>query len=61
MNNLVTVSETDREEFESKCNQFIELGYKLSSSSCGFLNSEEYDFCESYQAILVLQDQENTQ
>lgn len=31
----------------------IRLISKILSTNCGFANSEEYDFCSSYNAILI--------
>lgn len=44
---------TDEAEFESIVNGFLAEGWKVSSTSCGFINSENYDFCTSFQAILT--------
>ena len=50
---VVAINITDENEFEDRCKELIGDGYKLSSSYCGFANSESYDFCSSYQAIFV--------
>ena len=47
------VETDDKTEFEKECNELVEDGYKLNSSSCGFVNSEAYDFCTIYQAIFI--------
>jgi hypothetical protein len=39
--------------FEEEVNGLLEEGWELSSSSCGFINSEEYSFKDFYQAILI--------
>jgi len=39
--------------FENQLKELISTGYELKSSSVGFVNSEKYDFCGSYQALLV--------
>lgn len=44
---------TDETEFESTVNTYLEDDWKISSTSCGFINSENYDFCTSFQAILI--------
>lgn len=44
---------TDETEFENIVNGFLAEGWKISSTSCGFVNSENYDFCTSFQAILA--------
>jgi len=53
---VVVIEESDSTKFENKCADCIAMGYKLSSASCGFVNSESYEFCSSYQAILVKED-----
>ena len=49
------IEESDYTAFETKCNTLLEEGYKVIAASCGFVNSEKYDFCNAYQAILVKQ------
>lgn len=44
---------TDETEFETNINSYLKEGWKISSTSCGFINSEAYDFCTSFQAILT--------
>ena len=51
---VVVLESNDTEAFEDDMNMYLEQGYDVSSSSCGFVNSEQYEFCSSYQAILVL-------
>mgnify|MGYP003389661331 FL=1 len=48
---VIVVDVTTPVEFESRCRELYEFGYKMDSSSCGFVNSEDYDFCGSYKAI----------
>ncbi len=50
---IKVIDENNGKVFESKCNELLKAGWVLDSSSCGFVNSEEYDFCSSYQAIFV--------
>ena len=50
------VENSDETKFETECNKLIQDGYKISSTSCGIINSEAYDFCTFYQAILVKED-----
>lgn len=59
MKPIVTVEKSSADEYEKACKMLIEMGYLLSSSSCGFVNSESYDFAlvtTLYQAIFVLPD-----
>jgi len=53
MSIIKTVSKSIQGEFEDEVNSLLEDGFILSSSDCGFVNSESYDFCESWQAILI--------
>lgn len=43
----------DRDEFTKQINELLKDGWKVSSTSCGFVNSEAYDFCNYYHAILL--------
>ena len=51
---IVAVSETDPRIFEQKSERIVNDGYKVLSTSCGFVNSADYDYCEVYQAIFIL-------
>lgn len=53
MEKIKVINITDEDEFEREINKWLLQGYKVSSSSCGFVNSESYDFCTSFQAILI--------
>ena len=54
VNDKIKVIEmSDLVKFEFEVNSLLEDGYKISSTNCGFVNSERYDFCGSYQAILL--------
>lgn len=50
---VIAVSLGNEAEFERRCEDLVCAGYKLVSASCGFANSEQYDFCGVYQAIFV--------
>ena len=50
---LKVINLTDEDEFEEKVNSLLELGYQISSTSCGFINSSKYNFDTSFQAILI--------
>lgn len=47
------VETSDHTEFENQVKGYLSQGYKISSTNCGFVNSEKYDFCSIYQAILI--------
>lgn len=50
---MIKVIETSNaKEFEAELNDYINFGYKILSCNCGFVNSEQYDFANCYQAIL---------
>lgn len=53
MAKVKTINTPDENKFESKCNELLTDGWKILSTSCGFANSEKYDFCSVWQAILV--------
>lgn len=55
---VVILDESDAIKFENKCEILIKSGYTIHASSCGFVNSAEYDFCPSYQAVFVKNDPE---
>ena len=50
---IKVIEESDMNKFESKVNDLLQNGYKISSTSCGFVNSEKYDFCSSYRNNFV--------
>lgn len=57
MQQIKIVSESDGNKFESEVNYLLKNeGYKILTSSCGFVQSEEYNFCDSYQIILVKEE-----
>ena len=56
MNKIITVSENAQAQFEYMVNGYLQDGYKILSTSCGFLNSENYDFIDVWQAILYKED-----
>ena len=50
-----TISECNSKEFEKKVNELIKEGYKITSSSCGYIGevgNSAYD-SEYWMAILV--------
>jgi DNA-binding Xre family transcriptional regulator len=53
---IKVIEDSNIHNFSKKCNGLIKQGYNLHSSSCGFVNSEKYDFCSCYQAIFVKED-----
>ena len=50
---IKTVNITDENAFEKEVNNLLHKGWRVSSTACGFCNSESYDFCTSFQAVLV--------
>jgi len=56
---IKVISQSDSVKFEELVNIYLNLGWDILSTSCGFVNSEVYDFCESYQAILIKESREN--
>ena len=54
MRQEISVYESNSEsDFEEYVNAMLKDGWKISSTSCGFVNSESYDFCSAYHVILV--------
>jgi hypothetical protein len=53
MQTIKVIDSCDSTKFEKEVNEFLSKGYIVSSTSCGFVPSEKYEFCSSYQAILV--------
>jgi len=54
MQQIKTIDVSDGEKFNKEVNELLAQGYKISSTSCGFINSESYEFCSQYFAILVI-------
>ena len=50
---IFTIYEDNEAIFEKRVNECLEQGYKILSTDCGFCNSEQYDFCNSWMAILI--------
>ncbi len=50
---IKVIENSDKDKFEQEVNDFLLQGFMVSSTACGFIQSEAYDFCHSYQAILV--------
>lgn len=57
MSSIKVIDVSDEDEFEGYVNAYLEDGYKLLSSSCGFVNSENYGFSRVYPAILIKDDE----
>ena len=57
---IKTVGTCDGKEFERQINLLLQDGYKILSTNCGFLNTEKYDFCGSWQAILLFEPKQET-
>jgi len=53
MKTIQVIEESDSKVFEDKVNSLLMNGWEILSTSCGFVNSEQYDFCGNYQAILI--------
>ena len=53
MQTIKVIEYSDRDKFEFEVNSLLSDGYVLSSSSCGFVDDSKYDYCSSYQAVLV--------
>jgi hypothetical protein len=53
MQTIKVIDLSDSAKFEKEVNDWLAKGYIISSTSCGFVQSEKYEFCTSYQAVLV--------
>lgn len=53
MKKIMVVDESDEKQFEEQVNSLLNDGWEILSSSCGFADSEQYDFCSVYKAIMI--------
>lgn len=56
MKDIVTINVNNQGDFVRQVQAYLKDDYKLSSSNCGFVNSEAYDFIDRWQAILYKED-----
>ena len=49
---IIVINESSEAQFAAILNDYLANGYEILSSSVGFANSEQYDFCGVYQALL---------
>jgi hypothetical protein len=47
------IERTDSAKFESDLNFYLSEGWQILSCSCGFVQSEKYDFCSDFKAVMV--------
>ena len=50
---IKVVEEEDAKRYEQKVEELTKQGYRIDSTACGFLNSDELNFCGCFQAILI--------
>lgn len=50
------IESSDCDKFQDEVNNYLLDGWKISSTYCGFVQSEQYDFCSSYHAILIKEE-----
>lgn len=50
---IKVIESSNLERFESQVQDLLNQGYIVSSTSCGFVQSEKYDFCSDFKAILI--------
>lgn len=50
---IKVISDHRKDAFEANLQMYLQDGFIILSTSCGFLNSESYGFAEAYQAILM--------
>ena len=53
MEQIEVVNESNETNFQNNVNAFLSEGYKISSTSCGFIDSADYDYSPCFMAILV--------
>lgn len=49
------INMSDEDAFTEAVNKHLSEGYKISSTDCGYINSDQYNFCSSFMAILVIE------
>jgi len=47
------VQSNDEETFKQKVQELLNDNWYIQSCNCGFIQSETYDFCNVFQAILT--------
>jgi hypothetical protein len=47
------INESCETGFEELLKEYLNNGYKIESSSVGFVNSENYNFCGVFMALMV--------
>ena len=53
MKQIKVITSSDKSGFEEEINNLLLDKWEILSTSCGFVNSEQYDFCESFQAVMI--------
>ncbi len=53
MSEITVIEANSKKEFIDKVNLKLQQGFKISSTNCGFVDSEQYDYCSVFQAILI--------
>lgn len=56
MKTIKVIDVCDKDEFENEINELLAQGYRLQSCSSCVLQSELYDFCSCYQAIMLKEE-----
>ena len=51
---VILLNECDEPTFEAECKLLIDSGYIISSTNCGFIDSEEYNYSPVLQAICII-------
>lgn len=54
MEQIITINSSNEDDFTKTVNNALKKGYTISSTSCGFVNSEKYGFCGCFMAILII-------
>lgn len=55
---IQVINSRDEDNFTKRVNVLLDQGGIISATSCGFVPSEKYAFCDVYQAIVIMPKQE---
>jgi hypothetical protein len=57
MQRIQVVNSNDEDVFTKDVNDLLAKGYRISSTDCGFFDSEPYEFPLSLLAVLVIEEE----
>ncbi|WP_158220071.1 hypothetical protein [Tissierella sp. P1] len=53
---IKVINLSDESEFENIVNAYLKEGWKVSSTSCGFIDSDTYNYASVLQVILIKEE-----